>query len=44
MIPVKDLLKILAPRLTGRPMPIINSKILVMAAGGAVIGLYGNKA
>ena len=44
MIPTKDLLKTLALRLTGRPMPILNSKVLAMVAGGAVIGLYGNEA
>lgn len=44
MIPVKDLLKLIASRLTGRPMPVSNSKILAMAAGGAVIGLHANEA
>lgn len=43
MISTKDPLKALAFGLTGSPIAILNSKILAMVAGNAVIGLYGNK-
>ena len=44
MVSTKDLLRAVALRLTGRPIAISNARVLAIAAGGAVIGLYGNEA
>ena len=44
MVSAKDLLRTVALRLTGRPIAISNARVLAIAAGGAVIGLYGNEA
>jgi len=44
LVPIKDVLGALALRLTGRPIAVLNSKVLAMAAGGAVIGVHGNEA
>jgi hypothetical protein len=44
LVPIKEVLRALALRLTGRPIAVLNRKVLAMAAGGAVIGLHGNEA
>lgn len=44
MVLTQDLLRVIASRLTGRPMTISNSKVLALVAGGVVIGLCGNEA